>query len=209
MKRFVLLSGLFLILAAVSIYAQQTAPAMPTQEKATATATAWSKTVTPKTEDTLVVYVDPGNLLIVPSDKKDIVITTQNLDKAQEGKIQVTSKNTELRLDYRGDKTGNGTFVVQIPASYTIDSYTSGNVDAKGNLNGKIRIKTNAGNVNLADVTGALTIDSASGDIAVGSVQGDASLSTNGDIETQAISGALELKNQSGDSFIKSVGGNA
>jgi DUF4097 and DUF4098 domain-containing protein YvlB len=211
MKRFVLLSGLFLILAAaVTIYAQETAPQEATPAPAAAApATPWSKTITPKAEDTLIVYIDPGNLQIVPTDKKDIVITTQDLDEADKAKIQATSKNKEVRLDFRGEKTGNGTFIVQIPAGFNIDSYTSGNVEAKGNLTGKIKIKTNAGSVNLADIDGNLNIDSTSGDIAVGSVKGDASLSSNGDIETQDVSGALELKNQSGDSFIKSVGGNA
>lgn len=215
MKRFVLLTGLFLMLVAVFSYAQQSAPAAAAPETTAPAATpaaaapTWSKTITPKTEDTLVVYVDPGNVQIVPSDKKDIVITAQGVEKADQEKIQTTSKNREVRLDFRGDKTGNGVFIVQLPAGFNIDSYSSGNVDAKGNLNGKIKIKTNAGNVTLADIDGTLTIDSQSGDIAVGSVKGDASISTNGDIETQDVSGALELKNQSGDSFIKSVGGNA
>jgi DUF4097 and DUF4098 domain-containing protein YvlB len=213
MKRFVLLTGLFLMLVAVG-YAQQTAPAMAAPEKAApaapaTTATPWSKTVTPKAEDTLVVYVDPGNLQIIPTEKKDIIFTAQGLDQAEQAKIQVTSKNKEVRLDFRGNKTGNGVFVVQLPAGFNIDSYSSGNVDAKGNLTGKIKIKTNAGNVTLGDVDGTLVVDSQGGDITLGSVKGDASLTTNGDIDTQDISGALELKNQSGDSFVKSVGGNA
>jgi Toastrack DUF4097 len=210
MKRFVLLTGLFLMLVAVFSYAQETAPAAAAPEKAApAPGAPWSKTITPKTEDTLVVYVDPGNLQIVPSDKKVIVVTVQGLEQADQEKIQATSKNREVRLDFRGEKTGNGVFTVQLPAGFNIDSYSSGNVDAKDNLNGKIKIKTNAGNVTLADVEGNLTIDSQSGDIAVGSVTGDVSISTNGEIETQDVSGALELKNQSGDSFVKSVGGNA
>ncbi len=210
MKRFVLLTGLFLMLVAVFSYAQETAPAAAAPEKAApATGAPWSKTIIPKTEDTLVVYVDPGNLQIVPSDKKVIVITVQGLEQADQAKIQATSKNREVRLDFRGEKTGNGVFTVQLPVGFNIDSYSSGNVDAKDNLNGKIKIKTNAGNVTLADVDGNLIIDSQSGDIAVGSVKGDASISTNGEIETQDVTGALELKNESGDSFVKSVGGNA
>jgi hypothetical protein len=210
MKRFVLLTGLFLMLVAAFSYAQQTAPAAAAPEKAAPVAAApWTKTITLKAEDTLVVYVDPGNLQIVPTDKKDIVITAQGVEQADQAKIQTSSKNKEVRLDFRGNKTGNGIFVVQLPAGFNLDTYSSGNVDAKGNLNGKIKIKTNAGNVNLADVDGSLIVDSQGGDIAVGSVKGDATISTNGEIETQDVSGALELKNQSGDSFVKSVGGNA
>ena len=71
MKRFVLLTGLFLMLAAVFSYAQETAPAAAAPEKAApATGAPWSKTITPKTEDTLVVYVDPGNLLHFPYRQK-------------------------------------------------------------------------------------------------------------------------------------------
>ncbi|MCI0443595.1 DUF4097 family beta strand repeat-containing protein [bacterium] len=210
MKRFVFLTGLFLMLVAVFSYAQETAPAAAAPEKAApAAAATWSKTITPKTEDTLVVYIDPGNLQIIPTDKKVIVITAQGIEQADQEKIQATSKNREVRLDFRGDKAGNGVFTVQLPAGFNIDSYSSGNVEVQSNLNGKIKIKTNAGSVNMADVDGSLTIDSQSGDIAVGSIKGDASISSNGDIETQDVSGALELKNQSGDSFIKSVGGNA
>lgn len=210
MKRFVLLTGLFLMLIAVFSYAQQTAPAAAAPETAAPAKTApWSKTITPKAEDTLVVYVDPGNVQIIPTDKKDIVFTGQGIEQAEQEKIQVTSKNKEVRLDFRGAKTGNGVFVVQLPAGFNIDSYSSGDVEAKGNLAGRIKIKTNAGNVTLADVDGNLVIDSQGGDIAIGSVKGDASITTNGEIETQDVSGALELKNQSGDSFVKSVGGNA
>jgi hypothetical protein len=196
MKRFVLLSGLFLMLTATLLTAQETEAE-------------WTKTVAIKAEDTLVVYVDPGSLQFVPWEKNEIAITAQGVPEADREKIQVASKNKDVRLDYRGDKTSVVTFIVQLPATFNIDSYSGGDVEAKTALNGKLKFKTNQGSVSLEDISGNLIVDSAEGDITVGNIKGDASLSTNGEIETNDVTGDLELKNKSGDSFVKNVGGNA
>jgi hypothetical protein len=196
MKRFALLSGLFLMFAAASLSAQE--------ENA-----AWTKSVTLKAEDTLFIYVDPGTLQIIPWEKSEIAVTAQGGTAADREKIQLISKNKDVRLDFRGDKTALISFVVQVPSSFNIDAYSGGDTEAKGALNGKLKFKTNTGGVTLGDVSGNLVVDSTEGDIFVNNVKGDASITTNGEIETSDITGNLELKNQSGDSFVKNVGGNA
>ena len=196
MKRFVLFSGLFLMLAAASLSAQENEAA-------------WTKSIPLKAEDTLFIYVDPGSLQLVPWEKKEIGITVQGGTAEDQKKIQVSSKNKDVRLDFRGDKATVITFVVQVPSTFNIDSYSGGDIEAKGPLNGKLKIKTNTGGVTLGDVSGNLVINSTEGDIFVNNVKGDASITTNGEIETNDIAGNLELKNQSGDSFVKNVSGNA
>ena len=196
MKRFVLLSGLFLMLAAGWLSAQETEAA-------------WTKSIPLKAEDTLIIYVDPGTVQIVPWEKKEIAITAQGVPAADQAKIQVTSKNKDVRLDFRGDKAATTTFTIQVPSTFNIDSYSGGDVEVKAPMTGKLKFKTNASGITLGDVAGSLVIDSTEGDIFVNNVKGDASISTNGEIEANDVTGSLELKNQSGDSFVKSVGGNA
>jgi hypothetical protein len=215
MKRLDLIMLLVFLLGSVAAFSQETQPQQGTQEAQQPPAmqtekplAAWSKTVELKEEDTLTIYADPGNIRFVPADQKLISFTVEGLDAAGQARIQVTSKNKNVRLDYRGDKSVEGTFVIKLPSKFNIDSYSSGNVEVQGNLNGTIKLKTNQGSIILNDVAGNLFIDSSEGDISVGNVQGNASLTTNADIETQDIAGDLDLKNQSGDSFVKSVTGN-
>ena len=87
MKRLVLFSGLFLMLAVGSLSAQETDAA-------------WTKNIPLKAEDTLFIYVDPGSLQIVPWEKKEIGITVQGGTPADRQKIQVSSKNKDVRLDF-------------------------------------------------------------------------------------------------------------
>jgi hypothetical protein len=202
MKRFVLLSGLFLMFVVASLYAQEGQAEKPAEGP-------WTKSIPLKAEDTLVVYVDPGSVQIIPWEKKEIAVTAQGVLAADQEKIQFTSKNKNVRLDFRGDKTATVTFVVQVPSTFNIDSYSGGDVEVKAPLSGKLKFKTNAGGVTLEDVSGTLVVDSSEGDVYVGNVKGDATLTTNGEIEANDITGNLELKNESGDSFVKSVGGNA
>lgn len=190
------------------VAAQQSRPMAPAPAPAPEAQGAWAKSIPLKGEDTLTVYIDPGNVILSPADTKELTIKIQGLPKEELGRVQLTSKDKDIKLDFRGDKTTIGTFLIQLPASFNLDIFTSGNLDVQGALSGKIRARATTGDVNIGDVTGTLTVDSTGSDVTVGNITGSANLSTNGDLDVQSVTGDLDMKNRSGDSYAKNIGGN-
>lgn len=197
------LSGAVLFLCAAGFVMAQQSQTAPVDVQG-----AWMKSIPLKAEDSLTVYVDPANVILVPSDKKEVVIKVQGLPKDALERVQLTTKDKDIKLDFRGDKSIVGTFAIQLPSTFNLDLYSSGNVEVQGALNGKIRFRTTSGTLNVRDVTGNLTVESTDSDVYVGNIHGNGNLSTNGDLEVEDVTGDLNLKNRSGDTFAKNVTGN-
>lgn len=187
---------------------QPETPTAPAPEKpAPSTAAAWNKTIQLKEENTLVVNSNPAHVRIIPWDKKELTVTAEGIDKKDYPLIQLTTKNKDVKLDYKGDKQAVGTLQVQLPATLNLDVTSAGNVEIKGPVNSKVKIRNSLGTITTADITGNVTVESTNADIVMANVQGNCILSTNGDIEIQDVSGDLEIKNTSGDTYVKNVGG--
>lgn len=167
----------------------------------------WSKSITPEKEDTLVVYVDPGKVTFSPWDKNEIHVTASGLSAAEYESILFAAKNKEIRLDYRGNRQHPGNFEIQIPAKWSLDVYASGDIDAKGKLDGKLRFKAAEGSVTLGDIAGSLSIECVSGDVVAGKVDGSGVIVANADLDVAFVGGELTIKNNDGETSIKSVGG--
>jgi hypothetical protein len=157
------------------------------QEATKPEAKTWTKTLEIKAEDNLIIYVDPGSIRLIPSDKKRIVIKATQMDPVDFPKIQFTTKAKDIRLDYKGDRS--------VPVAFDVP------------LSGKIKLSTNLGSVTLADVSGKLTVDSREGDVTTGNIDGDAMVTSGGEIDLGNVTGSLEVKNEHGDTYVRNVGG--
>lgn len=166
-----------------------------------------TKTLTVKQETSLIIYSDPANVRLVPWEKKEIVVSTEGINKKDLPLLQLTSKGKDIKVDYRGDKSVVGTLQIQYPNPFDLDVYAAGNIEVQAPVAGKLKLRSEAGTITTGDVNGSLTIDSTESEVVVGNVQGDAVISTNGDVDLQDVSGDLELKNNHGDSYVKNVGG--
>ena len=205
----IFLFSLVLCLVSGLAFAQETqsAPAPAPQAAPVAPEGAFSKTVPLKGEDSLSLYVDPGNAMIVLTEKTELTVKVQGLAKEELTRVQVTTKDKLIKVDYRGNKTTLGTFLIELPASFNVDLYASQDVEVKGTLNGSLRIRTNSGTVTVGDVSGSLNVESTAADVYVGNVKGNTNVSTNGDLEIDSVTGDVDLKNRSGDTFVTKIGG--
>ncbi len=171
----------------------------------------WSKTVAIKAEDNLIVYADPGSVRITPwdkPDKKEILVKATGLSTpADYGRIQITSKAKDIRLDYRGDRSVPVALDLTVPVGYSLDVYCTDAITVQAPLSGKLKFRNGTGAVNMPDMAGKLTVESRDGDVTIGNVDGDAILTAGGDIDVQNVTGSLELKNQHGDTYARNVGG--
>lgn len=206
--------AVLLICAACYCFAQQsqTAPAVPAAPAASpapGAPAAWTKTVPLKAEDTLTVYVDPGDVVLIPSDKKELAIKVEGLPKEETDRVQITGKDKDIKIDYRGQKSTVARFSIYVPSPFNLDVFSSGDIGAQGALTGRsIRLRATTGSIELGDVNGTLTIDCTESDITIGNIHGNANLSTNGDIDIENVTGDLNTKNRSGDTYTKNVSGN-
>lgn len=166
-----------------------------------------TKTLTVKQESSLIIYSDPANVRLVPWEKKEVAVSAEGINKKDLPLIQLTSKGKDIKVDYRGDKTVVGTLQIQYPNPFDVDVYSTGNIDLQAPVAGKLKFRSGIGTITTGDVNGSVTIDSTEAEVVMGNVQGDAVISTNGDVDVQDVSGDLELKNNHGDSYVRNIGG--
>lgn len=212
MKRnwWVAVTPLLILAVAFSALAQTTEPAKQPQQQQQAQQ-GFTKTVAIKAEDNLIVYADPGSIRVTPwdkPDKKEILVKASGLTNAADyGRIQITSKAKDIRVDYRGDRSVPITLDLTVPAGFSLDVYVSDAITVNAPLNGKMKFRNTTGAINMPDMAGKLTIESRDGDVTIGNVDGDAIITGGGDIDVQNVTGTLEMKNQHGDSYARNVGG--
>ena len=172
--------------------------------------TPWSQTVTVGDQDTFQAYLDPANLKIVPTDKKEIRIQVSGIPKEDFSRIKLETKGTTVHLDFRGDKSGiPASFQLEVPPTFHLDLYVSGDVSSAAGLGGNLKIASDTGDIDLSDINGSITANTGSGEIYVKNVQGNATLTAkDGDIDVETVGGDLDLNNEEGDSYAKQVSGN-
>ncbi len=170
----------------------------------------WTQSLATDDQDTLQVYVDPGTVQIIPTDKNEVLVTTNGIIEEDQSRIKLETKNKTVKLDYRGDKSARpAAFGIQVPASFHLDLYVSSDVASSIPLGGNVKIVTDIGDIDLADVNGSITAITDSGEIYMKNVQGNATLSAkDGDIDVEVVGGDLDLINEEGDSYAKQVVGN-
>ena len=170
----------------------------------------WSQSMEIGEQDSLQAYLEPANLKIVPTDKKEIRIQASGIPKEDVSRIKLETKGKTVHLEFRGDKAAiPAAFELDVPASFHLDLYVSGDVNCSSTLGGNLKIASDTGDIDLSDINGSITANTASGEIYMKNVQGDANLTAKeGDIDVQAVGGDLDLTNDEGDNYAKQVTGN-
>ena len=169
----------------------------------------WTKSVPVEDLDTLQAFLDSGNLHLIPSEGTEVVVKATGIAEEDFPRIIFESKGKTVKLEYRGNKDVKpANFEVHVPATFHLNLDVSGDVATEANLGGNLKIITQSGDIDLADVNGSLTASTDSGEIYLKNVSGSASLTAkDGDIDVEEIGGDLELNNEEGDSYAKKVNG--
>lgn len=161
-----------------------------------------------------------GNVRIVASDRTDTVVDVAPVDasnasdvKAAEQTVVEFSGGTlsvrapKMRLLDFTNKSRAIEVTIELPAGSRVQGSTGlGDFHVTGRL-GECRYRSAAGHLQV-DHTGELHLSSATGNIVVGHVTGNADISTSsGQLRVEAITGTGVVKNSNGTTTIGSAGG--
>jgi DUF4097 and DUF4098 domain-containing protein YvlB len=138
-----------------------------------------------------------------PTSKADVRTAEQAIVEYADGRLLVKVPRQPGLLG----RTGAVRVTIALPAGSELHAGTaSGDVRAEGPL-GECTVKTASGDV-LLEETGTLRVDTASGDVTVGRVAGDAAVTVrSGDVRIRAVAGAAAVRTTSGDIRLGAVAG--
>jgi len=137
------------------------------------------------------ISVSTGNVTITPWSKDEIQV------EADESDYEMTTNSSGVLIDAEDV----GEIAIKLPVRLNIDISTSaGAVLMNGDFNGKISIRTSAGDIDIGNANGAVSLKTSGGNITTKDLRSNALLeSSGGNIATGAISGALEVHTAGGD----------
>jgi DUF4097 and DUF4098 domain-containing protein YvlB len=182
--------------------------------------------------------VSPGGTLVVDADQGGCDVTTSGTDRAQirvlrkarnatqsqadglfanhqvtfdqdGGKISVTAKRKTNVSLFRGSNPPwlEVRYVIEIPRKFDVDLKTAGGDVRIGDLDGKVKARTSSGAIRLQSATGDVTAENAGGNISAAEVGGAVTARTSsGSISVRKIGGAATLSNAGGDIEVAEAG---
>jgi hypothetical protein len=162
--------------------------------------------------------VQAGNVELIASDRDDTVVTVLPMNPGKRGDIAAADATT---VDATGDRitvvtpkrfnmigsTDSILLRVELPSGSRVEGDCSyGAVRGRGRL-GDVRIKTSYGELAFDDL-GAAELRTGGGEIAVGTVTGDARFTvSNGTVRVDVIDGSAFVKSSNGDIVISEITG--
>ncbi len=174
------------------------------------------------TPEPITAHLEPvvGTVRIVAGDRVDTVVEVRPSDPENPSDVRAAEQTTvefsgttltvkgprQRPLDF-SNKTRSIEVTVELPAGSRIEGSTAvGDLHATGRL-AECRYKSGAGHVQF-EHTAELNLHTATGDIAVGRVDGNADLTTSsGRVQIGALTGTAAVKNSNGATTIGSAAG--
>jgi hypothetical protein len=175
------------------------------------------------TSEPILAVIEPGvgNVHVVASDRTDTVVEVRPTDEtnasdvkaAEQTRVEfsggtLTVKGPKTRpLDFSVRKTRSVEVTVELPAGSRLEGSTGlGDLHVTGRL-GECRYKSATGHLQL-DQTGELHLHTATGNIGVNRIAGNAEISTSsGRLRIGELTGTGVVKNSNGATTIGSAGG--
>lgn len=161
-----------------------------------------------------------GNIRIVAGDRTDTVVHVAPVDESNDSDVKAAAqtvvefsggtlsvKAPKMRLLDFTSKTRSIDVTIELPAGSRVQGSTGlGDLHATGRL-GACRYKSGAGHIQL-DHTGELNVHTATGNVVVEHVAGNADITTSsGRVHIGALAGTGVVKNSNGATTISSAGG--
>lgn len=163
------------------------------------------------TNDLLEVSLRQGNINITTGTSSEVKITGRNLLESERALLTMEQKSGKVEVEFRGENSDKFILELQIPSSLNLDISTGGgNIQVKGDLNGKVDASTGGGNISADNINGKTDFSTAGGNVEVGDVNGDADLSTaGGDMKAGSINGKADISTAGGNIKVQSVNNSA
>jgi hypothetical protein len=176
--------------------------------------------------DKLVININYGEVSITTWNKDELVFKSdlendehqKGLEIVQTGKIvKVTggSNGSDISISAPSDfnfdvRTNAGSVSIKGNVSGKVELKTSGGDIKTDNIYGSLDVSTSGGNVLVRNVKGGVKINSGGGDLSVGDIEGETVLKTGGgSVKVGKISKSLKLKTGGGNISVAGIGKDA
>lgn len=191
-----------------------------------------TKSFSVKSGGELIVSVNPGDISVSTWDKDEVYVIVKGLDEDELDEVEMEQFGNRVSVRYSSDWgwSDDGKFLINIPINFHVKcNTTGGDIEIKGNVVGRVAVRTSGGDINTGNVQGELDVSTSGGDIRIGDVNGKLSVDTQGgdirigvvkgkparvntmggDIDIKSVESDLSAKTYGGDITTDFVGGNA
>ncbi len=149
----------------------------------------------------LEVSISHGNVSVYVWSKDQVYIKAVNIDDEDLNNLKLEKMDNKVVVKFKGVDSDQFYIEVSLPTYLSTNISTGGgNIDIKGNLEGKVELASGGGNISLMNVANKLSISTGGGSIAAGNIEGEIKVSSGG--------GNIAIGNVKGKAEISSGGGN-
>ena len=147
--------------------------------------------------DKLVININYGEISITTWNKDELVIKSDLENDQHERGLEIVQKGKIVTVT--GGSNGSD-ITISAPSDFNFDVRTNaGSVSIKGNVSGKVELKTSGGDIKTDNIYGSLDVSTAGGNILVRNVKGSAKINSGG--------GDLNVGDIEGETVLKTGGG--
>ncbi len=173
-----------------------------------------SKTFTVNKGGTIEVRVDGGDIKVDTWEKNEVFVRAEGIDERDLDRLKMEQSGNTVRVELRrggwgGWREGHARFEITVPTQFNTDLRTAGgDIEIRGDLNGRVKGSSSGGDVILGNLTRAtVDLSTSGGDMRTGDIQGDVTLKTSGgDIELGKVGGNVSVSTSGGNILVESVG---
>ena len=141
-------------------------------------------------------------------EREEVLISVPMIDQEELERIKYSVNGGNVKVEYSSYWGGDDDiiFSVTVPKEFNLDLVTKvGEVYLKGNIEGSVNVKSNAGDISIMDVKGDVTLATSGGEIKTGDVTGELNINTlGGDLQIGHLYGQnAKITTMGGDISIK------
>jgi len=147
--------------------------------------------------DKLVISINYGEISISTWDKNELVIKSDAVENKNEKGLEISQKGNTVTVT--GGTEGSDIFI-SAPSDFNFDVRTgAGSVSIKGNVSGKVELKTSGGDIKTDNIYGSLDVSTSGGNVSIRNVKGSVKINSGGgDLNAGDIEGDIVLKTGGG-----------
>jgi DUF4097 and DUF4098 domain-containing protein YvlB len=176
----------------------------------------------------LILDISNGEIFVTTWDKNQLIVKS-DLEEDEDGnKLDISQNGSTITVKGTNDFNGSDIYI-SAPYEFNLELKTNaGSVTIKGNVTGKVELKTyggdikteniygyldantSGGNITILNIKGQTKLNSGGGDIRVGNIEGDLALKTGGgNVKVGKVNKTLKLRTGGGNISVIEIGNDA
>jgi DUF4097 and DUF4098 domain-containing protein YvlB len=148
----------------------------------------------------LILDINNGDIHINTWDKNQLVLKSEVEDDVESNKLAVSQNGNTINVNGTHEFSGSD-LQISVPYEFNFQIETNaGTVIFKGNVTGRVEVKTSGGDIKTDNIYGSLDANTSGGNITTLNIKGQTKLNSGGgDIKVGDIEGDLSLKTGGGN----------